>query len=80
MPVTARTRAPALNAALEAVAEAADWGEIAGEIAAPLRRALRGAGTAEEFLAAASEAGAPELLAASLARQAFPARVDGEAG
>ena len=73
-------RRPALNAALEAVAEAADWGEIAGEVAAPLRRALRNAGTAEEFLAAGAAAGAPELLTEDLARQAFPARVDGEAG
>ena len=71
---------PALNAALEAVADAADWGEISASVAAPLRRALRGAGTTEEFLSAAAAAGAPEALAADLARQAFPARVDGEVG
>ena len=70
----------ALATALNAVDAAADWGEIADELAAPLRRALRSAGTAEEFLAAASGAAAPEALAASLARQAFPARVDGEVG
>ena len=71
---------PALNAALASVDEAADWGELAEELAGPLRQALAAAGTPAEFLAAAAEAGASEDLAADLARQAFPARVAAEVG
>ena len=71
---------PTLNAALDAVSAAADWGELAGELVEPLRRALASADTAEGFAAAAAEIGAPEGLAEDLARQAFRARVDGEVG
>ena len=71
---------PSLNAALDAVSAAADWGELAGELVEPLRRALADADTAEGFAAAAAELGAPEGLAEDLARQAFRARVDGEVG
>ena len=69
---------PSLNAALDAVVGAADWGEIAQELVEPLRQALAGADTAESFVAVAAEIGAPGALAEDLARQAFPARVDGE--
>ncbi|MDE2904556.1 MAG: DUF935 family protein, partial [Acidobacteriota bacterium] len=71
---------PSLNAALDAVVDAADWGEIAQDLVGPLRQGLAGANTAEGFAATAAEIGAPEALAADLARQAFPARVDGEVG
>ena len=79
-PNAANVGRPTLAAALNAIDEAADWGGLAGELVDPLRRALVAAATPEAFLAAAAAADVPEGLAADLARQAFPDRVDGEVG
>ena len=69
-----------LHAALAAIDEATDWGELSGELAGPLRRALASADSAEAFLQAAAALDVPEAVAADLARQAFEQRVDGETG
>ena len=57
----------------------ADWLGLAEDVAAPVLAALDAAADASEFVALASEAGAPAALAEDLARRCFGARVDGEA-
>ena len=69
--------AHALHAAEDPWGEG-EWLAVADDLAASVVAALDAAADAEEFLALASEAGAPAALAEDLAHRCFGARVDGE--
>ena len=57
-----------------------EWLAVADDLAGAVVAALDAAADAEEFLALASEAGAPAALAEDLAHRCFGARVEGETG
>lgn len=63
--------------ALALLAEAAAWGEISGELVAPVRAALGAATSADDFLSRL-DADVPEALAADLAQRAFQRRVEAD--